>query len=198
MSSLSPEALEHAFDQVQGHLLELHARWGLFRKLYRGNADSVPVLTEVGGEVFWVLGRLLHRGSLLLFRQLTDGPTSRGKRNASYEGLLHALGGPSYKIDHADLMDILAQLRSKQTIKDHVNKYIAHLDLDLLSGAAAPPKGVEILDFEDALRLMREITSLMRERFAATRPLLEFEEGAAIMVDQAQNLVDTLRKGLNA
>lgn len=198
MNALTDAQRISAFEQMQGHVLELHARWHLFRKLYRGNADSVPVLTGVGGEMFWVLGRLLHRGSLLLFRQLTDGPVTFGERNASFEGLIREFGGTSYKADHPDLIAVIEGLRSKKTIKDHVNKYIAHLDLELLAGAVSPPTGVEILDFEDALRMMRDLISKMRDRFAPQSHLLDFEGGADLMVSQAESLVETLRKGLKS
>ena len=61
-----------------------------------------------------------------------------------------------------------------------------------------PPIGVEILDFEDALRVMRDLTSKMRERFAPASHLLDFEGGADLMVIQAERVVETLRKGLKS
>jgi hypothetical protein len=196
MTSYTDDQVARAFEQTQGHVMEVHARWKLFRKLYRGNADSAPILRAVGGEMFWVLGRLLHRGSLLLFRQLTDGPRSMGRGNASLEGLLEVLAGPGYMTDHPDLVQLINDLRSNTAIRDHVNKYIAHLDLELLLGVADPPSSVGILEFEDALRIMRQFITETRQRFELRVLLLEFEECATLMADQADELVKTLRKGL--
>src|SRR5436305_9699637 len=145
-SNYSDEQIRAAFAQVQGHVLDLHARWKLFRKLYRGNADSQPVLAAVASEMFWVLGRLLHRGVFLLFRQLTDAPRTAGRRNASFRGLLDVVAGPDYEVKHADLVALINQIAANNAIRTHANKYIAHLDFDLLAGVTAPPASVEILE----------------------------------------------------
>ncbi|MGA8807074.1 MAG: hypothetical protein WB973_04290 [Thermoanaerobaculia bacterium] len=187
--------LERAFIEVGGHLLELHARWKLFRKLYRGNEDSQPILKEVASEMFWLLGRLLHRGSLLLFRQLTDGPLTSGRRNASLEGMLKAVAGDSYLTTEPDLMKELDAARQNKAIRDHGNKYIAHLDLDLLAGVAAPPTSIEIEEFENALSHMRTFANGMASKFFGGLER-DFAEEAELMTRQADILVGTLKNGL--
>ena len=114
---------------------------------------------------------------------------------ASLEGLLEALAGPNYKTDHSDLAKRLDDLRANKAIRTHANKYIAHLDFDLLAGIAAPPESIGILDMEDALRIIREFITETGKRFLDESPL-EFEEGAQLMAVQAEDLVETLRKGL--
>jgi hypothetical protein len=197
MNAYTPPQLRAALDEVKGHVLELHARWRLFRKLYRGNEDSQPVLAAVASEMFWVLGRLLHRGSLLLFRQLTDGPASMGHRNASFEGLLEAVSGPMYKTNHPDLFRLITDLKAKKSIREHVNKYIAHLDFDLLAGISTKPSDIPIGEFEDALRLMREFMNRFGRQFFNDVPT-EYDTLAELMADQADNLVANLRKTKNS
>jgi len=186
-----------AFEQVQGHVLDLHARWRLFRKLYRGNENSQPVLVAVGGEMFAVLGRLLHRGVFLLFRQLTDGPRSMGHLNASFRGLLEIVAGPDYSREHGDLVARIAEIEGNGTIKLHVNKYVAHLDFDLLAGVATPPPSVEIDAVEAELAAAREFMDDFGERFLDLAPF-PYDETASVMDKQADALVRTLRAGLAA
>jgi hypothetical protein len=192
MNTYTMPQIRAAFDQVKGHVLELHARWRLFRKLYRGNEDSQPVLAAVASEMFWVIGRLLHRGSLLLFRQLTDGATSVGHLNASFEGLLEAVSGPMYKTNHPELFRLVTDLRAKKSIREHVNKYIAHLDFELLAGIALKPNSIPIGEFEDALRLMREFMDNFGHQFFNDAPG-DYEVAAELMAEQADTLVAHLR-----
>jgi hypothetical protein len=190
------EQLEHAFVQVDGHLLELHGRWELFRNLYRGNADSQPILAAVASETFWIFGRLLHRGSFLLYRQLTDAPRSMGKRNASLEGLLEAVAGDSYMQDAPALMKFLDAARDRPAIRDHVNKYVAHLDFDLMAGVGALPS-IELLAFEEALANMRAFMNGLGLKYF-DRPARAHDVEAKLLTEQADALVKALRKGSQA
>lgn len=178
-------------------MLHLHAYWKLYRKLYRGNADSQPVLAAVAGQVFAVLARLLHRGVFFQFRQLTDGPKSVGRRNASLHGLLDAVAGPTYRMDHSDLISLIDAAEGKKTIRDHVNKYIAHLDFDLLAGVVDPPPAVEILEVEAALEAMREFMDEYGRRFL-NQPPMDYDRISDIITAQAETLVATLRAGVEA
>lgn len=191
------EQIRKAFEQVQGHVLHMHAYWNLFRKLYRGNAESQPVLAAVAGQVFAVLGRLLHRGVFFQFRQLLDPPRSVGRRNASLLGLLEAVAGPGYRADHGDLVALIESAEGKKTIREHVNKYIAHLDLDLLAGVAEPPAAVEILEVEAAFQSIRTFMNEYGIRFVH-EPAMAYDEIAEIISEQAESLVATLRAGLDA
>ena len=185
--------LANAFVQIQGHLLELHARWYLYRKLYRGNQDSAPVLTAVAGDMFYVLGRLLHRGSLLLYRQLTDSPRTQKWRNASLEGLLEAVAGEDYRTTHAQMMKHLDAARANMTIREHANKYIAHLDFDLLAGAADPPAPIKIEEFEEVLEHMGAFANDIGAEFFGGREI-NYASVADLMRSQADALIDALKK----
>jgi hypothetical protein len=188
--------LEHVFVEVQGHVAELHARWGLFRKLYRGNEDSQPVLAAVASDMFYLLGRLLQRGTLLLYRQLTDPPRMGKWRNASLEGLLEAVAGLTYKTTEAELMRCLDAARDNAVLREHGNKYIAHLDFDLLAGTTSAPEGIKIEDFDGALNHIREFMNLMSQRFFGGREV-DFGEFVNLMSKQGDVLIETLRKGLD-
>lgn len=187
--------IRRVFEQVQLHVLHLHGYWKLFRKLFRGNADSHPVIAAVAPQMFAQLERLLHRGVFLYFRQLIDPPVTRERRNASLHGLLEAVAGLDYATNHADLVELIGKIQGNTSIRMHVNRYVAHLDFDLLAGVDSPPPPVAILDVEDALSELRAFMDEYGRRFLGVEPV-EYEWKAEVLAEQAEILVDTLRAGL--
>lgn len=189
------EQIRRAFEQVQLHVLHLHGYWKLFRKLFRGNADSFPVISSVAPQMFAQLERLLHRGIFLYFRQLTDAAVTGKRRNASLHGLLEAAAGSEYATQHFDLAEHIAKVEGNTTIRTHVNRYVAHLDFDLLAGVEPPPPSVAILDVEAGLAELRAFMDEFGARFL-NEPPIEYEWRADVIPEQADVLVETLRAGL--
>jgi HEPN superfamily AbiU2-like protein len=194
---LTRDELYKAAVQVVGHLLTLHGNWRAYRKLFRGNADSQPILSKVAGQFFWLLERDIKAAVFLAFRQLTDGPLSAGKPNASFHGLLRAAAGSDYPANHGDLVSLIEGIAANPTIKEHVNKYIAHLDLHLLAGRASAPDSVEILQVEDALAAARQFMNEFMKRFLHEGSF-EYDEKAAVITEQIERLVSVLASGLQA
>lgn len=186
MTEISQE-LADAYDQVEGHVLELHGRWGLFLKLYRDD-DSYPVAT--GSELFWLLGRLVHRGAFQLFRQLTDPSHTGGRANASLPGLLNAIGTAFTETDHIDLLRMLPTEHVTNSIRTHANKYVSHLDLDLLAGRVEAPTPVELQEMADALVAIANFTNEIGRRFFG-RPAIPYREKAQVITVQAERMVET-------
>jgi hypothetical protein len=120
-----------------------------------------------------------------------------GRRNASLHGLLDAVAGPTYRSDHPDLVVLIDAADGKKTIREHVNKYIAHLDLDLLAGVANPPTDVEFSEVESSLKAMREFMNEYGLRFL-NEPPVTYDRNAEVITEQAETLVATLRAGLRA
>jgi hypothetical protein len=194
---LTQDELRRAAVQVVGHLLNLHGFWRAYRKLFRGNQDSVLVLRETASEFFWLLERAIKAAALQTFRQLTDPPQTGLSANASFFGLLKAAAGDDYAVNHPDMVVMIESIAAKPTIRAHVNKYIAHLDLELLAGRVDPPDSLAILEVEDALRTAREFMDLFMQRFLGEGPF-DYEGKAAIIPDQLERMITLLRTGLEA
>jgi hypothetical protein len=194
MIEMSDEFAE-AYGQVQGHVIELHGRWNLFRKLYRGNEESHPILAATGSQMFWLIGRLLQRGTFPLFRQLTDPRRTAGRANASLRGLLCAIAGPKAEAAHPDLIALLPDDNVTELIRTHANKYASHLDLDLLSGHTDAPEAVAIEQMEQALTAIDSYMNELGRRFFRSAPV-PYRERAEIITSQAERLVHLLRLGL--
>jgi hypothetical protein len=76
-----------------------------------------------------------------------------------------------------------------------VNRYVAHLDFDLLAGVEPPPPSVAILDVEAGLAELRAFMDEFGARFL-NEPPIEYEWRADVIPEQADVLVETLRAGL--
>jgi hypothetical protein len=191
---LTPNELLKASAEVIRHLNALGGNWSAYRKLFRGNAESQPILNDVAGHFFWLLERDLRASIFLTFRQLTDGPFSMGKENASFLGLLRAAAGPDYETTHPNLVKLVVSIAATPTIKEHVNKYIAHLDLPLLAGKVPAPTSVEILQVEDALATARHFMNEYMEEFFG-EPAFPYEEQAALIPQQIDRILLLLKAG---
>jgi len=108
---------------------------------------------------------------------------------------LEAVAGDSYRITESELMKELDAARQNTAIRDHANKYIAHLDFDLLAGVTPAPTSIEIAEFEEALRHMREFANGLATKFFGGRER-NFSDEAELITKQADLFVDTLKKGL--
>jgi hypothetical protein len=194
---LTTDEVRQAAVQVVGHVLNLHGFWAAYRKLFRGNADLVPVIRETASEFFWLLERSLRAATLQTFRQLTDPSQTGPNPNASFHGLLRAAAGEQYATDHADMVALIEIVKSKPTIRDHVNKYIAHLDLELLAGRVDPPGPIAILEVEDALGATRQFMDTFAERFLGEDPF-DYEGKAAEIPAQIDRMIYLLKSGLES
>ncbi|MGK2883292.1 MAG: hypothetical protein ACSLE8_00690 [Rhodococcus sp. (in: high G+C Gram-positive bacteria)] len=192
--NLQKQEIYDVADRVRGTLVHLYALWRVYRKLFRGNKDIQPILAQAGGELFWLLERAIRAAALQRFRQFTDPPESAGQPNASFYGLLKAASAAGYA-DVVDLLEIVDDIAAKSIVRGHVNKYVAHLDLNLYAGRTEPPEPLEIADFEDALTACKRFMDEYMERLFGESPY-DYEAKAEPLSVQADRVVELLRLGL--
>src|SRR5437773_1350648 len=136
-----------AFIKLHEHVRFLHAYWDTFRKLYRAPAEKQALLNKVTPQFFVLLEKGLIRLVFLMFRQLVEPPVTIGRRNASLRGLLEAIHGPSYKSMPEE--QLVVAIEQNNTIKEAVNRVVAHIDWNVAVGEDAPPGPVALADVED-------------------------------------------------
>ena len=146
-----------------------------------------PILAEVACEFFWLLERSLKASFLQTFRQLSDGPMTMGRANASFHGLLQAMAGEHYRIEHADMVAMIERVAAPPSVRIHVNRYIAHLDLDLLTERVQAPEPLAIEEVESALAAAREFMDTFMQRFF-NEPPVDYSGEAELIPGQVQDL----------
>jgi len=113
----------------------LHMVWGEFVELFR-DETRVDVLNRVAPAMFHIIGHALWQLTLLDIARLTDRPKSMGKKNLTIRNLPE-LVKPEVKADVQKLVDAASE--RSDVCRDHRNRQLAHLDLDLLTNQSAKP-----------------------------------------------------------
>jgi len=189
---LEPEA-EDAFEFLQGHASHLHAFWAAFRKLYRGNEQSAPVLSAAANDFFVIVGKALPRTVFQMLRHLTDPPTSQGRENASFPGLLAASFGTDYAGSAPELTALVDQLKAQiEKVRNHTNRAVAHNDW-LTVTRAETLQPIELAEVEAALATVRQFL----DTFAAEFELIRQSYDTSVMEHQLDNLLYLLTAGLS-
>jgi len=129
-----------ARNRLWSELVHLHDTWEQYRKLYGHSEDRVKLLNTSARSFFALLQRLLIRDVILSISRLTDPPKSKGKSNLVLSLLLEdprLSDRPDLKEELTSGINEAKQL--SQPVREHRNRYIAHLDHATAIGAPDDP-----------------------------------------------------------
>ena len=129
------EPLGTQFAALLQEVARLQMAWGEFIELF-GDEPRVNVLNRAAPAMFHIIGHALWQLTLLDIARLTDPPKSAGKKNLTIQNLPE-LVKPEVRADVQKLVD--AALGRSDVCRDHRNRQLAHLDLDLLTNQSAKP-----------------------------------------------------------
>ncbi|MGO9232988.1 MAG: hypothetical protein ACLP4V_02430 [Methylocella sp.] len=129
------EPLGTQFAALFQEVARLHMVWGEFIELFHDEA-RVNVLNQAAPAMFHIIGHALWQLTLIDIARLTDPPKSAGKKNLTIQNLPE-LVKPDVRADVQKLVD--AALERSDVCRDHRNRQLAHLDLDLLTNQSAKP-----------------------------------------------------------
>ena len=132
--------LDTARNRLWDEVVHLHDVWEQYRKLYGHSEGRVRLLNASARGFFARLQQFMVRDVLLSISRLTDPPRSRGKPNLVLSVLLE----DPRLANRPDLTEELtAEIneakRLAQPIRQHRNRYIAHLDHATAIGAPDDP-----------------------------------------------------------
>ncbi|MCA1732500.1 MAG: hypothetical protein LC732_02735, partial [Acidobacteria bacterium] len=102
---------------------------------------------------------------------------------------------PHYREREMGLLAFLEAARDNPAIREHVNRYVAHLDFDLLAGTSTPPPDIELEEFDKALANVREFINGIGKSYFQRPPRAHHVE-AELIARQAGRMVEALRKGI--
>ena len=136
----APLTFDTARNRLWDELVHLHDTWEQYRKLYGHSEDRVKLLNSSARSFFALLQRLMVRDVILGISRLTDPPKSKGKSNLVLSVLLEdprLTDRPELKAELAS--GINEAKRLAQPVREHRNRYIAHLDHATAIGAPDDP-----------------------------------------------------------
>jgi AbiU2 len=126
------EPLGTQFAALLQEVAWLHVVWGEFVELFH-DEPRVKVLNQAAPAMFRIILDSLWQFTLLAIARLMDRP---GKKKLTIRNL-PALVKPEVKADVKKWVD--AAQEKSDFCRDRRNRYIAHLDLDLLTNPSARP-----------------------------------------------------------
>jgi hypothetical protein len=168
----SKDNIFEAYVKLHEHVRFLHAYWDTFRQLYRSPVEKQSLLNKAIPQFFVLLEKGLLRIIFLMFRQLVEQPVTMGRRNASLRGLLHAIHGSGYRTLHEEAL--IVAVEKNNTIKEIVNRVVAHIDWNVAVGDDLPPSPVALQDVEDALLNVRLVMQHLATELG--QPVLEYRD----------------------
>jgi hypothetical protein len=135
----------------------LHMVWGEFVELFR-DEPRVNVLNRAAPAMFHIIGHALWQLTLLDIARLTDPPKSADKKNLTIRNLPE-LVKPEVRVDVQKLVNVA--LERSAVCRDHRNRQLAHLDLDLLINQSA--KSLEAATMKMVDEAIDAIGSVLKE-----------------------------------
>jgi hypothetical protein len=137
------EPLGTQFAELLQEVGSLYVGLGEFTELFRDEA-RVKVLNQAAPAImFRIILVALWQSILLSIARLTDPPKSAGKKNLTIQNLPE-LVNPEVRADVQKLVD--AALEKSEFCRDHRNRQLAHLDLDLRTNQSTEPLKFEPLE----------------------------------------------------
>ena len=137
----SPE-IARAHSRLRGQLIHAENMWNVAELMASGETNNT--LNAVAPGFFNVTYKALVRAVLQTIRDFTDPADSRvGKqvrRNASLEGLLRVAFGEQLPDEAAGLPNFISAAREAETVKQWVNRGIAHSDWETVLGNEPLPE----------------------------------------------------------
>lgn len=159
-TTLEPETTLMTFWCLHEEVLYLFYRWKVYRQLFGSGAENLDLLNRSGSNVFTLLQGLTEENVFLTLSRLTDPAKSVGHYNLSLTYLLEKLEPTLTPEVQNNLRERLARLKERSdSIRNHRNKRIAHLDLNYAMKVEPLPPVVQA-DLDNSLELL---DSIMRE-----------------------------------
>ncbi len=189
-----PEDLRGLFELLRSDVIELQARWKMFKELYATNQTRLELLRESASWFFETLRVILLDDVILGIARLTDPARTLGQENQSLEKLMISID----HTDHPDLVLVLERLLKlaqdeSQPFREHRNKRLAHRDLEKrLEPGEDPLPDLSFAAFDRALKAVSDFLNEIEVHFADTA--MGYEHVITPYLEDVDGLVWTLKK----
>jgi hypothetical protein len=133
--------VEGSFDHVPSEVREffsvlafdvtwLNAKWKIYRQLFVSGNEVLDLLNSTGPSFFRILQDALKADIFLSISRLLDPPSTKGRKNASFDRLVEHLSSAGHDEAGAALRPIVDEMRAKcEQILKRRNRILAHRDL---------------------------------------------------------------------
>ena len=165
-----PEEVREPFDVIKGDVVNLHAKWKVYRQLFT-TPDSERTHLDAARNAFALIQESMVADVIMTLSRLSD-PARQGKNaNLSLEHLAVAL----VDVGKERLADEVRQKATRakgacERARHHRDKTLAHRDLAVaLGGATAELPGLSLEKIEEALQAIRECLNVIELHYRLGR-----------------------------
>jgi hypothetical protein len=185
-----PENLKPTWEALYKEVINVHARWIIFRQLFAEPGERIAILNESAGTFFYYMQSILVDNVQLTLSKLADPAETRGYPNATLALLAERIAESNEQPLIDKLNEALTEYKAScEQIKTRRNKQLAHYDQATLLQPLPGPTRKEI---EDALAALRRFME-PAERYL-TSESTSYQE--VILGSAGDALIFALRRGL--
>jgi len=174
-------------EAIRKHLVMAHARWTLYREIYRSAKGDIDVLNAVSGLGFGIIHDSLIDTIILDITRLLD----KDGRTLSLRRIVSGLDDKKTAgLLNKDLDEVADAIK---TLKIHRDNRVAHVNQETALDATKLPE-LDVKMFEGGLKLLGELMNKLAEQLGADR----YDAYEPIMEPAGTAIVVYLRCGLQA
>lgn len=192
-TKLFPDEIKEIFEELKSEIVWLHGRWIIFEQLYASSPERINFLNGIAAAYFRITQDVFVDDILMYIGRLTDHPEfGRNKRLS--------LGQIPAKLDEEKYPELIEQLEAQlkniktlsRTIRDHRNKKLAHLDINVALRQVSPLEPVTFDAIQKTLEAIRKFMNECELYFLDSQTAYE----AFSMKSDGQTLVNKLKKSV--
>lgn len=184
------EALGALFNSLYSDLVWVHIKWAEYVELFGTKPERVDLLNSTAPNFFGIMQGVLFENIILHVARLTDPPRSSGKRNLTIRALPAAVSSNIVaSIDH----QITEALKHSEFCRDWRDRHIAHNDLALALGQAAPLKDANRENLRSALHAIGDVLNVLSGHYGLSPTAFEHTIPG---LGGAQLLLEALEAGI--
>lgn len=167
---LMPAEVSEPFEVIKGDVVNLHAKWKVYRQLF-ATSDADRVFLEAAHNAFALIHESMISDVVMTLSRLSD-PARQGKNaNLSLEHLATALSAVGeLELTEEVRQKAAAASKACEVARRHRDKTLAHRDLAVaLGGSAASVPRLSRQKIEEALAAVRECLNAIELHFRLGR-----------------------------
>jgi hypothetical protein len=180
--------IRETFGLIRNQALWVHAKWRLYKQLFRGAPKDQQLFSGIALDAFIILREALLADIFTTLTRLSDPPELAGHENLVLALLLPLFAGDVVAQD--DYRERIGKFDGAVAdLRKHRNKRLAHNDLTTMRALSADLPKIEEGDIENALRALRDALALPHEIYGSPLDYLNFE-----LRGSGDDLLNALRK----